>query len=179
MPALPSGRRKSILVHTASNKLLFEYLTQITPDNAQAEYYLPDVLPLMISAGHKVAGYVLPDQMSLGINDRSSCRRRKHYARAICRSLMLSGVTIIDPQNTYIELGCRVGQDTVIYPQTVIQGGTVIGEDCTIGPNCRLANSQIGSGVVVEHSVVVDSVIGDGVRIDPHSYLNNCKKVEG
>ncbi|HHT74053.1 MAG TPA: NTP transferase domain-containing protein [Firmicutes bacterium] len=164
-----------------NSKLLFEYLTQITPDNAQAEYYLPDVLPLMISAGHKVAGYVLPDpNESLGINDRVQLSQAESIMQErICRSLMLSGVTIIDPQNTYIELGCRVGQDTVIYPQTVIQGGTVIGEDCTIGPNCRLANSQIGSGVVVEHSVVVDSVIGDGVRIDPHSYLNNCKKVEG
>lgn len=164
-----------------NSKLLFEYLTQITPDNAQAEYYLPDVLPLMLSAGHKVAGFVLRDPSEcLGINDRVQlAQAEKIMQERISRALMLRGVTIIDPHSTYIELDCQVGQDTVIYPQTIIQAGTVIGEDCIIGPQCQIVNSRIGNGVVVEHSVVVDSEIGDYVRIQPHSCLNNCKKVEG
>jgi len=163
------------------NKMLFECLNQITADNAQSEYYLPDVIPLMLRAGRKVAAYVLSDASeSLGINDRVQLAQAERIMQGrICRELMLSGVTIIDPDSTYIELGCQIGRDTVIYPHTIIQEGTVIGEDCIIGPCCRLANSRLGSGVVVEYSVVVSSIIGDKVRIDPHSYLNNCKRVEG
>ncbi|NLM53839.1 MAG: NTP transferase domain-containing protein [Firmicutes bacterium] len=163
------------------SKLLFKHLKEITPDNAQAEFYLPDVLPLMIKAGYKVAGYVLSDpKESLGINDRVQLAQAERIMQErICRDLMLSGVTIIDPQSTYIEVDCVVGQDTVIYPQTIIQAGTVIGQDCVIGPNCRLVNSRVGSGVIMEHTVVVNSEVGDCIKLDPHSCLYNCKKVEG
>lgn len=163
------------------SKLLFKYLTQITPDNAQAEFYLPDVLPLMIRDGYKVAGFVLPDpNESMGINDRLQLSQAEQIMQErIKGELMQSGVTIIDPSSTYIELGCIIGQDTVIYPQTVIEAGTVIGEDCVIGPGCRLKNSIIGRGVTVEYAVVTDSEIGDNIQVGPYTHMTNCKKVEG
>lgn len=163
------------------SQLLFKYLTQITPDNAQGEYYLPDVLPLMIKDGHKAAGFVMEDpQESMGVNDRVQLAEAERIMQERIREeLMLQGVTIIDPNSTYIELGCSIGQDTVIYPQTVIQAGTIIGEDCVIGPSCRLSNSLIGKGARVEFSVVVDSEVGDYIQINPFSVVKNCKKVEG
>lgn len=153
--------------------LLFQYLTQITPDNYQAEYYLPDVLPLMIAQGHKVAGYLLPDaRESLGINDRMQLAQAEAIMRErICRQWLEKGVTIIDPAATFIELDCTIGQDTVIYPQSFIQKGTVIGRGCVIGPNCRLSAAQIGDDVFLEHSVIVGGRIAAGERLDPFTFL--------
>lgn len=149
------------------SELLFHYLAQITPDNIQAEYYLPDVLPLMIADGHKVAGYVMRDaQESMGINNRTQLAEAEAIMRdRICQQWLEQGVTIIDPTATWIELDCTIGQDTVIYPQTFIQRGTTIGKNCVIGPNCRLSAAQIGSGVVMENSVIV------GRRVEPHSRI--------
>ncbi|HBG02738.1 MAG TPA: bifunctional UDP-N-acetylglucosamine diphosphorylase/glucosamine-1-phosphate N-acetyltransferase GlmU, partial [Firmicutes bacterium] len=100
------------------SKLLFTYLAQITPDNAQAEYYLPDVLPLMIKGGHTIGGYVLEDGAeSMGINDRTQLSRAEAILRdRICIHWQKRGVTIIDPTATWIEWDCQIGQDTVIYP---------------------------------------------------------------
>lgn len=163
------------------SQLLFKYLTQITPNNVQGEYYLPDVLPLMIRDGHKAAGCVMDDpRESMGVNDRVQLAEAERIMQERIRTEhMLQGVTIIDPESTYIELGCSIGQDTVIYPQTIIQTGTVIGEDCVIGPHCRLSNSVIGNGVQVEYSVVIDSEIGNYIQINPFSVVKNYKKVEG
>ncbi len=155
------------------SKLLFRYLKKITPDNAQSEYYLPDVLPLLIHDGYKVAGYVLEDpQESMGINDRIQLAQAEKIMRErICRYWMEQGVTLVDPDSTFIEVDCSIGQDTVIYPQTLIQRGTTIGKRCVIGPNCRLARAQIGAEVRMENTVVVGCSVGDKVQIDPFTYL--------
>jgi bifunctional UDP-N-acetylglucosamine pyrophosphorylase/glucosamine-1-phosphate N-acetyltransferase len=156
-----------------NSKLLFKYLKQITPDNAQSEYYLPDVIPLLIQDGYKVAGYVLDDpQESMGINDRIQLSQAERIMRErICRYWMEQGVTLIDPDTTFIEVDCTIGPDTVIYPQTLIQQGTTIGEKCIIGPNCRLAQARIGAEVTMENAVVVGCSVGDKVEIDPFTYL--------
>lgn len=155
------------------SELLFQYLNRITPDNVQAEYYLPDVLPLFIRAGHKVAGFVLEDaQESLGINDRSQLAEAESILQGrINRYWMENGVTLIDPQGTWIELDCVIGQDTVIYPQTFLQKGTVIGRNCWIGPNCRLRAAQVGDGVVMENAVVIEKSLEAGSRVFPFTYL--------
>lgn len=157
------------------SELLFHYLAQITPDNAQAEFYLPDVLPLMIADGHKVTGYLLDDaRESMGINDRIQLAEAEAIMRdRICQQWLEKGVTIIDPGATWIELDCCIGQDTVIYPQTYLQRGTVIGRNCLIGPNCRLSGARIGDGVVVENSVIVDRQVEAGSRIVPFTYLSS------
>ncbi len=157
------------------SQLLFHYLARIVPDNVQAEYYLPDVLPLMIADGHKVAGYVLEDaRESMGINDRTQLAEAEAILRdRICRQWLQKGVTIVDPAATWIELDCSIGQDTVIYPQTFIQGGTTIGRNCVIGPNCRLNGAQIGSGVVMENSVIVGRHVECDSRIAPFTFLTS------
>ncbi|MFY9495428.1 MAG: NTP transferase domain-containing protein [Limnochordia bacterium] len=157
------------------SELLFEYLTKITPDNAQTEYYLPDVLPLLLKAGHKVAGYVLADpKESMGINDRSQLAEAEAVLRdRLCRKWMDRGVTIIDPATTWIEHDCTIGEDTVIYPNTYIQQGTEIGSDCIIGPNCRLSGAKIGDGVVMENTIVVGRHVDAGSHIAPFTFLTS------
>ena len=155
------------------SKLLFHYLTQITPVNAQAEYYLPDVLPLMIKGGQKIDGFLLEDATeSLGINDRIQLAEAEAILRdRICAEWQRAGVTIMDPRSTWIEWDCQIGQDTVIYPGSFIQKGTTIGEDCTIGPNCRLVAAQIADGVALENTIVYGRVVAKGSTVAPFSLM--------
>lgn len=166
------------------SKLLFKYIGKITPDNLQAEYYLPDVIPLMIEDGHLVAGFCLSDSdESMGINQRVQlAQAEKIMQRRICHEHMLAGVTIINPEQTYIEAGCEIGNDTIIYPNTYIQCGTKIGKNCTIGPNVRLVTAQLGEGVTIEQAVVTNSSIGSNTTVGPFAYIRpgsaigmNCK----
>lgn len=156
------------------SKLLFKYLQEITPHNAQAEYYLPDVIPLMIRNGHKVAGYILQDaRESMGINDRLQLAQAEAILRdRQCTYWMEQGVTIVDPTSTWIEADCQLGQDTVIYPQSFIQQGTVIGSNCSIGPNCRLSKAQIGAGVSLENSIIINTEIKEGSKVVPFTFLS-------
>lgn len=84
---------------------------------------------------------------------------------------MENGVTLIDPTNTYISLGTKIGRDTIIYPGTHIQSGTEIGENCIIGPNSHIISSKIGNNVVVESSKVVNSIITDNEIVGPFANI--------
>jgi bifunctional UDP-N-acetylglucosamine pyrophosphorylase/glucosamine-1-phosphate N-acetyltransferase len=89
----------------------------------------------------------------------------------INQQLMLSGVTIVDPSSTYIDYGVKIGIDSIILPNTILQGDTAIGEDCIIGPNSRISNCNIGNNVEVANSVAIDSSIGDETHVGPFAYL--------
>jgi bifunctional UDP-N-acetylglucosamine pyrophosphorylase/glucosamine-1-phosphate N-acetyltransferase len=89
----------------------------------------------------------------------------------INKKLMLSGVTIIDPNNTYIEDSVVIGNDTVIYPGTFLEGNTEIGSHCTIGPNTRIINSSVKNNVLIESSKVIEAEINDGTTVGPFAYL--------
>jgi bifunctional UDP-N-acetylglucosamine pyrophosphorylase/glucosamine-1-phosphate N-acetyltransferase len=82
-----------------------------------------------------------------------------------------NGVTIIDPNNTYIDEDTIIGHDTIIYPGTVIEGKCVIGEDCIIGPNTRMVNSTCTNSVEIQSSVVLESSIGDETHVGPFAYI--------
>ena len=149
--------------------LLRKYLAEITPANAQGEYYLTDVISLMVKSGHRVAALVSDDEdIVLGINHRVDLAHLTGIIRRrILEKLMLDGVTLIDPCSTYADADVVVGRDTVIYPMSVLEKGCRIGEGCVIGPSTRMVNVEIGDGVAVLMSNLVDSAVGDGTRIGP------------
>lgn len=89
----------------------------------------------------------------------------------INEQIMLSGVTIVNPSTTYIDFGVTIGEDSIILPNTILQGNTAIGEDCIIGPNSRIFNCNIGNNVEVANSVALDSSIGDETHVGPFAYL--------
>ncbi|MFZ5646217.1 MAG: bifunctional UDP-N-acetylglucosamine diphosphorylase/glucosamine-1-phosphate N-acetyltransferase GlmU [Bacillota bacterium] len=160
---------------------LFEDLAQIKPDNAQGEYYLPDLVGKFVGEGRVVSAVSGADPVEImGVNDRcqlalaqSSMRKR------VNRELMLSGVTIIDPDNVFIDAGVIIGRDTVIYPGAIIEGDTVIGEGCEIGPFTRIISARIKDNVTVRQSVVEDSEIGSNCTIGPYSYIRpGCRLFE-
>ena len=90
---------------------------------------------------------------------------------------MLNGVTIIDPENTYIDVDVEIGQDTVIYPNVFIEGDTKIGKNVTILPNSFLRNATIADDVVIDSSKIVESKVGKGTTVGPMSHLRNNTEI--
>jgi len=161
-------------IYVFNAPVLFESLTRIRNNNAQGEYYLTDVIGILVSQQQKVGAFKVSNvEEILGINTRQELadvdrvmRRRK------CDSLMTDGVTIMDPDSTFIDVDVQIGPDTIIYPSVQIQGQSVIGEEVTIHSNNRITNSRIGSyTVMLEGCVIVDSSLGEHVYIGPYAHL--------
>ncbi|WP_017729508.1 bifunctional UDP-N-acetylglucosamine diphosphorylase/glucosamine-1-phosphate N-acetyltransferase GlmU [Halalkalibacterium ligniniphilum] len=162
------------------NVALFESLKQVKNNNVQGEYYLPDVIEILKSQGEKVAAFKTDSfEETLGVNDRVALAEAEAIMkRRINNKWMREGVTIIDPEQTYISSDATIGQDTTLYPGTMILGETVIGEDCQIGPNTEILDSKIGNGTVIRQSVVHDSEIGKDVKIGPFAHIRPASQIE-
>lgn len=160
-------------IYCFNGKLLKYALSKIDTNNSQGEYYLTDTIKVLNSEGYKVGAWVLEDSNDIkAVNDRVQLAEvTKIMQERINRKLMLSGVTIIDPERTYIEASVAIGNDTVIYPGTFIEGKTSIGSNCTIGPNARIISSTIKNNVSIENSKVIESSIQDGTTVGPFAYL--------
>ncbi len=159
--------------------LLKHALSKITTDNTQNEYYLTDTVKVLNSQGYKIGGWLLPDPEDIkAVNDRVQLAEvTKIMQKRINQRHMYSGVTIIDPDSTYIEDSVIIGRDTVIYPNTYLEEGTVIGSECTIGPSSRIINSIIRNNVTIENSKVIESEIDDMTNVGPFAYLRTGSKL--
>lgn len=160
-------------IYCVEAPLLFEVLAILNCDNAQGEYYLTDVLAKLNAMGKKVGGVATADSdMIMGINSRRQLAEAENIMRQrILNKLMDDGVTIMDPASTFIEKGVEIGQDTVIYPYTWLEGTTKIGEDCQIGPNVRLTNVRIGNTAELQFVYGHDCEVQDNVVIGPYVHL--------
>jgi bifunctional UDP-N-acetylglucosamine pyrophosphorylase/glucosamine-1-phosphate N-acetyltransferase len=151
-------------------------LDKLKTDNAQGEYYLTDVVPLLAQLGVAACACDDPAEV-MGINNRKQLAEADQIARArIMDDLMIEqGVTIYEPATTYIEAGCKIGRDTVIYPHSVIRAGVVIGEHCEIGPFAHLRpGTKLGNhckaGAFVETK---NAVYGDGSKSGHLAYMGD------
>jgi len=163
----------STSVYVFQPPALFAALRRITPQNAQGELYLTDVIALLASEGHTIEALVSPDpDVVRGINTRPELSELRQVLQArVHHALGLAGVTIVDPLTTHIDATVQIGQDTTIHPFTILCGVTDIGEDCEIGPGARLSDAKLGSGVSVRDSHIVASEVGDGCKIGPFANL--------
>ena len=154
-------------------KLLAKCLTELKPDNVQGEYYLTDVIHAIRGQGMPVIAVPVEDNREImGINNRIQLAEAEAVFRdRVNKKLMLAGVTIVDPNTTYIDAQVEVGQDTVIYPFTILRGKTQIGKDCMVGPNVDITDTTVGSGVTIRQAVVEKAEIGNNCNIGPFSYL--------
>jgi bifunctional UDP-N-acetylglucosamine pyrophosphorylase/glucosamine-1-phosphate N-acetyltransferase len=166
-----------------NNKLLFEYLNKLQPNNAQGEYYLTDLIKMFVINNLKVGVSIMSDYHEmLGINDRWQLAEAANLMKErINKRLMLSGVTIIDPNNTYIGPYVTIGQDSIIYPNTIILGKTNIGKINNIYSS-YFENMSIGDGNTIIMSHLIDSEIGNNNKVGPYTrmrghvkMLNNAK----
>lgn len=155
------------------NRALFEALKKVKNDNAQGEYYLPDVISILKDENALIAAYVTDDfSETIGINDRVILSEAEAVLRRrIAENHMRNGVTIIDPSNTYIGVDVKIGRDTVLQPGTMIEGQSIIGEKCVIGPNSHIVNSEIGNETTIHSSVIRDSTIGSSTTIGPFAHI--------
>lgn len=155
------------------NELLFDALKQVGNNNAQGEYYLPDVISIAKEAGEVVAAHTAPTfDETIGVNDRVALSQAEAIMRKRTNErLMREGVTFMDPASTYISPDVVIGSDTIIYPGTVILGKTTIGSECVIGPNSDIRNSVIEDHAIVRQSVVTDSKIGEAAQVGPFAHL--------
>jgi bifunctional UDP-N-acetylglucosamine pyrophosphorylase/glucosamine-1-phosphate N-acetyltransferase len=151
----------------------FQALARVGPGNAQGEYYLTDILEILNSENQRVAVCQVnaPEEIH-GVNDRVQLARAERLLRERKnRELMLSGVTIIDPNSTVIDADVKIGPDTIIYPGTIIEGGSQVGENCEIGPFTHINDSCIGKAVKIESSRIKEARVADSCTIGPFAYL--------
>ena len=152
---------------------LFAALAGLTCNNAQGEYYLTDVLAILAQAGQQVGAVEVADfQETLGINSRLQLAEAEKILRQRkLVELMDSGVTVMDPASTFVDASVSVGEDTVLYPFTWLEGETTIGRDCRIGPNSRISDSQLGDAVTLHFSYAHECKIAGGVSVGPYVHL--------
>ena len=152
---------------------LRDALRAVRPANAQGEYYLTDVIGLLLERGHTVAAVVAgASQEAMGINSRRDLAQAEALMRTmIVGELMDGGVTVIDPSTTYVHAGVRVGRDTVLHPGVSLEGATTIGEACAIGPDARLVDASIADRVTIIASTITRSSVDDDSRVGPYSHL--------
>lgn len=155
------------------NKELFEALETIGNENAQGEFYLTDIIEVLKVKGKVVAGYAMPDaREGLGVNDRVAlAKARKVMQERINHRLMVNGVTLVDPQTTYVDVKVEVGPDTVIEGNVTLLGTTKIGSDCLITSGSRISDSTIGDSVTVTQSVIEQATLDNGSDCGPFAHL--------
>lgn len=155
------------------NELLFDCLEHINNDNAQGEYYLPDVIEILQKRGEKIAAFALEEnEESLGVNDREALSEAERLMRIrINRQHMKNGVTFIDPASTYVDSEVTIGNDTILEPGVYLKGKTEIGNDCLIGAHSVLTDSKVGDRVRILSSTLEDAIMGNDSNIGPNSHL--------
>ena len=160
-------------IYCFNGKSLKNALDRINNNNAQNEYYLTDTIEIMRNDGLKVGAFngAKIDEL-MGVNSKVELSKAEEIMRKRINELhMINGVTLIDPNNTYIEAGVDIGNDTVIYPGVVLKGNSKIGQNCTIEMNSSIENSIIGNNTKVDKSTIIDSVVGDNTSVGPYAYL--------
>jgi len=157
---------------------LREALGSLAPDNAQGEYYITDTVSWLLSRGRTVSALVGSPEETMGINSRRELAQVEAVMRRrILDRLMDEGVTIVDPLTTYVHAGVKVGRDSVIHPESHLEGATTVGRGCTIGPQARLVDASLDDEVTVVASTVEQSIVGHGTGIGPYSHLRPGTRV--
>jgi bifunctional UDP-N-acetylglucosamine pyrophosphorylase/glucosamine-1-phosphate N-acetyltransferase len=159
-------------VYCFDGKWLWDHLPKL-PLSPKGEYYLTDLIQMSIAEGHAVEAIVVRDPLeTLGVNDRVHLARVEGVIRQRIRErLMRAGVTMRDPDSTYVDALVQVGEDTVIYPNTHLQGNTCVGTDCQVGPNTIVRDSSVGDRCRLLAAVIEEAVIENDVSIGPFAHL--------
>lgn len=148
-------------------------LDRINNENAQGEYYITDAVEIFKDKGVKVGAYKIDNPIEIyGINSRVQLAyAEKLMRKRINYKHMENGVTLINPDSTYIGNEVEIDRDTIVYPGVSLEGDTKIGEDCIIGPNTRILNGKISNEVEIQISTILDSTVEKGTKIGPYAYL--------
>ncbi|MFD1674332.1 bifunctional UDP-N-acetylglucosamine diphosphorylase/glucosamine-1-phosphate N-acetyltransferase GlmU [Alicyclobacillus fodiniaquatilis] len=154
-------------------------IARLKADNAQKEFYLTDTLGILNSDNQKVVPVSVSNVDEIAsVNDRVQLAHvEKLCRRNILEQWMRAGVSIEDPDNTYIESDVELEQDVTLLPGTMLLGTTKVKSFAEIGPNSRLVNTTVGENTVVQYTVALDSVIGNESQVGPFAYLRPWSQV--
>ena len=160
-------------VFAFDGKVLRDALTRVTPDNAQGEFYITDVLSIARGDGLRVTAFTAPDARELaGVNDRVQLAEAgKELNRRLVEKAMRNGATVIDPDTTWIGVEVEIGRDVVIHPNTQLWGSTVIGDGAEIGPDTTLTDMEVGARATVVRTQGELGVIGEEATVGPFTYI--------
>ncbi len=161
-------------IYCVNSSFLWESLGGLDRENSQAEYYLPGIVDFCVSKKRRLSGFTLADSKEVsGVNSKEQLSEAEATVRrTINRRHMKNGVTIVDPEATYISDSVSIGRDTVVYPNTYIYGKTSIGDGCSIGPSVYIEDSRIGNNSEVRFSSYLTGCeVGDGVVMGPFCHL--------
>lgn len=155
-------------------------LRKVGNKNAQKEYYLTDTIEILNRFGDEVEPVVSRDpNETMGVNSRAELARAESYLRRrIAMSVMEQGVTVIDPETTYIDKQVKIGRDSVIRPFTILQGKCELGERCDVGPHVQVADSTMGDDCTVKFSCIDQGHLGNGVRVGPYASIRPGSRIE-
>lgn len=156
-----------------NNKALFEALDKVGNENAQGEYYLPDVISIMKEAGDTVKAFTMDNfDEAIGVNDRIAlAEATRLMTKRINEKHMRNGVTFVNPTATYIEVDVEIGQDTLIESGVSLKGNTKIGSHSTIGSNSEIISSNIADHVEIRQSVLEFANVEENVTVGPFAHL--------
>jgi bifunctional UDP-N-acetylglucosamine pyrophosphorylase / glucosamine-1-phosphate N-acetyltransferase len=148
-------------------------LGRLTTENAQGEEYLTDVIGLLVADGDVVASVTAGDyRETLGVNDRVQLATARRLMRdRIVEHWMHEGVTITDPQTTWMGVGVRLEPDVTLHQNTQLHGSTTIRSGAVVGPDCTLTNTTVGEGATVVKAHCDGAEIGAGAKVGPYTYL--------
>jgi len=160
-------------IYAFDAQVLRDALEHVTTDNSQGEKYLTDVLAIARSAGRRVAAHLIDDLWQTeGVNDRVQLARLgKELNRRITEKWMREGVTIVDPDTTWIDADVAIGRDATILPGTQLLGATTIGADAVIGPDSTLEDTEVGERATISRTESRLAVVGADATVGPFSYL--------
>ncbi|GAA2524252.1 bifunctional UDP-N-acetylglucosamine diphosphorylase/glucosamine-1-phosphate N-acetyltransferase GlmU [Pilimelia columellifera] len=148
-------------------------LAKLSSDNDQGEEYLTDVLGLLVGADEPVAAHVAHDpQETLGCNDRAELASLRRLLRdRVNTAWMRSGVTLLDPATTWIDVSVTLGRDSVVEANSQLYGDTHLAPGATVGPDVTLVDTTVGAGATVVRAHAVGARIGEQVSVGPYAYL--------
>jgi bifunctional UDP-N-acetylglucosamine pyrophosphorylase/glucosamine-1-phosphate N-acetyltransferase len=171
-PAARTIREIAVVVYAFRRGDLFRALPAVGSDNRQREQYLNDVIPILLDEGDRVSAALADFGGWAGVNSRRTIARCERIMRArINGRLMDAGVTIVDPDTTYVDVGVAVARDVTLLPMSFLEGSTQIGRGATIGPCSRLVDTRVGDRSEVTFSVTEGATIGRDVSVGPYTRL--------
>ncbi len=171
-PEILAIHELNVGVYCFNSQWLWKQLPRIQL-SPKGEYYLTDIVALAVSQGLQIKALVAEDpNETLGINTREHLAEAEAALRArINEAWMLAGVSIVDPQTTYIDIEVQIGQDVRILPGSCLLGSTVVGAGCEIGPQANLVSSRLGDRCQVTASLIEHSTLVDDTQVGPYAHI--------
>src|SRR3989440_6131770 len=169
-------------VYCFRRSVLAPALRRLSPENANGEYYLTDTVAVLRDAGYQISSLVVADPMeAAGVNDRAQLAVAEAELRDRTNERwMRRGVTMHDPERTYVDASVALAPDVTLLPGTILEGSTAIATGASVGPGTRLVDCRLGEGAIVEHSVGRQADIGADARVGPYAVLEpGCRVAPG